>query len=97
MDPATAVVVAAVVAAIASIVGTIINLIDRRKVTETHHQVTRNGGTSNNPTVLDKLANISVELQLVKEAQATQDVKINTLWDLTVSNTPSPVAPEESK
>lgn len=55
MDPITA---AAAIAAIASIVNTVITRRQDKKIRETHHQVTVNHHSSENPTILDKLSDL---------------------------------------
>lgn len=77
MDPAFATVVVAGIAAFTSIITAIISVWDRKKIKETHAQVTVNGGTSRPPTVLDKLSEIE---GAVKETNHKVDTHI--LWHL---------------
>lgn len=74
MEPLVA---AAVIAAVASIINTAISVFDRKKVKETHAQVTVNGGTSHPPTVLDKLS-------VIEEKVDRTNTKIDNhiLWHL---------------
>lgn len=77
MDPVTGAIIAAAIAAFASVVSALIATWDHSKVKETHKQVTQNGGVSNPPTVLDKLARIE-ETQKATNDKLDQHI----LWHL---------------
>lgn len=48
----------AVIAALSAIAVAFITASQNKKISETHHQITQNGGMNNPPTVPDKLAGI---------------------------------------
>lgn len=76
------IVLAALIAALASIVTAVLQLHTRReqknitnKVDETHRQVTINNHSSKEPTILDKLDDLTREVQLVRTWQVGHDIQ----------------------
>lgn len=62
MDPATASVFVALIAAVASVITAFVTTRDRKKVKETHRAVTVNHHSSENPTVLDMIADLGEKI-----------------------------------
>lgn len=62
MDPVTGAIIGAAIAGFCSIIVALITRPDRKRLKETHHTVTQNGGKNYPPTIPDRLHNIEEKL-----------------------------------
>jgi hypothetical protein len=67
MDPVSGAILCAAIAGTCSIVVALITRADRKKISETHHSTTQNGGKNSPPTIPDRLHNIESKLDDVAD------------------------------
>lgn len=67
MDPVSGAILGAAIAGFCSIVVALITRPDRKKLTETHHQTTQNGGKNRPPTIPDQLHTINEKVDALIE------------------------------
>ena len=74
IDPVSGAILAAAIAAVASILVALINRPSRKKIDETHRQLTTNHHVSSPPTALDKLDTIATRIDELHRRQDGQDL-----------------------
>lgn len=74
MDPVSGAILTAAIAGFCSIIVALIARGDRKKVAETHRQLTTNHHVSSPPTALDKLDSIQTAVEELHRRQDGQDL-----------------------